>query len=148
MFFDVIDPACSSNFQMRLVVSGGKELKTLGDVHDDEEMEASEDYDAMMKMMTDSSTTAWSEYKDGALRSPACCLSPGSAKRKAKVLRKTQDTLHCAIKKLQENEILSSSPSRPTVPVPSHPCPKSSPVQVSERDGDRHYNHFQTTAHH
>ena len=64
------------------------------------------------------------------------------------------------LRKGRGQTLLSSSSSRPTVPVPSLscptvpvpslscPCPIPSPVQVSERDGDRHYNHFQTTTHH
>ena len=37
------------------------DVRSLGDVLGDEETEASQDCDAMMKKMTDSSTTAWSE---------------------------------------------------------------------------------------
>ena len=55
--------------QRRLVVSGGKELEKLGDVHDEEKEAIDEDDE-----MTDSSTTAWSATQfqvkkiDGALR--------------------------------------------------------------------------------
>ena len=71
---------------MRFVVSGGKELKTLGDVHDnDEETEANEDYDDEDEEMIDSSSTAWSQFTrwrppDFPLRCPTHAPASAAAK--------------------------------------------------------------------
>ena len=66
--------------QMGLVVSGGKELEILGDVHDEEE---AIDEDDEMKKREDSSTTNWFKCGDTSRWRPPestpCCRSPGSA---------------------------------------------------------------------
>ena len=62
-------------------------------------MEACEDYDEEDEEMIDSSTAAWSatqfqvKKEDGALRSPNLLSQSWFGIRKAKVRRKTQDTL-------------------------------------------------------
>jgi len=64
-----------------LVVSGGKELEILGDVHD--EKEAIDEDDEMKMMREDSSTTNWFKCGDTSRWRPPestpCCHSPGSA---------------------------------------------------------------------
>ena len=74
------------------------DVRSLGDVLE-EDAEAYDDYDAMMKKMTDSSTAAWSatqfqiKKEDGALRSPNLLSQSWFGKEAKFELRKTQDTL-------------------------------------------------------
>ena len=75
-------------------------MEILGDVPDEEEEAIDEDDE-----INDSSTTAWSRrWRPPDF--PACCHGPGSAKEKPKCYVRRR--IHCAIKKLQENEMFQN----------------------------------------